>query len=122
MQGIGNDIIEIERIESSIKEYKEKFLNRIFTKKELEYCSKYKDAIPHFAARFAAKEAIAKALGVGIGKTLAWHDMEILNNQEGKPEVFFSEKAKATFSNPQVLLSMSHCKAYATAVALYQKG
>ncbi len=116
--GIGTDIVEIERIRDSIKEFQDKFFERICTEKERAYCFQHKDPASPLAARFAAKEAIAKALGTGIGKTLSWQDMEILNNREGKPEATLSPEASRIFHHPRILISMSHCKEYATAVAL----
>ncbi len=119
--GIGTDIVEIERIRDSLKEFKEKFLERICTEKERAYCLQHKDPAPQLAARFAAKEAIAKALGTGIGKTLSWQDIEIQSTKEGKPEAALSPQAAKAFDHPQILLSMSHCKEYATAVAVLIK-
>ena len=119
VRGIGNDIIEIERIRTSIERHGLHFLNRIFTQKEQDYCYKFKDAVPHFAGRFAAKEAIAKALGTGLGLRFSWHDVEVLGNEHGKPVVHFSEKAKKHFKNPHILISISHCTTYAAAVALW---
>lgn len=116
--GIGNDIIEIERIRKSIEAHGDQFLSRLFTAREQEYCRKYQDPIPRFAGRFAAKEAIVKAFGTGFGKQASWLDIEILNNSEGKPEVFFSPALKKQFDDPKVLISISHCKTYATAVAV----
>lgn len=75
--------------------------------------------MPHFAGRFAAKEAIAKALGTGFGAEVAWHDIEILGNELGKPEVYLSEAAKKRFKNPRILVSISHSTSHATAVALW---
>ncbi len=119
IKGIGNDIIEIERIKRSISKHGQIFLKKIFTEKEISYCLQHKLSPRHFAGRFAAKEAIAKALGTGIGKHLEWQDIEILNNTLGKPEVFLSQKAYQSFDNPTLLLSISHCKLYATATAIY---
>jgi holo-[acyl-carrier protein] synthase len=116
--GIGNDIIEIERIRSSILSHEDRFIKRLFTSMEQVYCLRHQDSAPHFAARFAAKEAIAKALGTGFGEHLSWLDIEIINDAKGKPEVSFSEKARQEFNNPQILLSMSHCQLYASAVAI----
>jgi holo-[acyl-carrier protein] synthase len=116
--GIGNDIVEIHRIHESIAQYGERFLERLFTAEERAYCSKHQDPVPHFAGRFSAKEAIVKALGVGFGKEVGWHDIEILNDAHGKPVVTFSPAAAARLSNPKVLVSISHCKLYATAVAI----
>jgi holo-[acyl-carrier protein] synthase len=117
--GLGNDIIEIERIRDSIDAHGDRFLARIFSDQERAYCLKHKDPAPRFAGRFAAKEAIAKAFGTGIGKEVGWKDIEILNNSLGKPEVFLSPALQQRFKNPTTLLSISHCKHYATAVALW---
>jgi len=119
IKGIGSDIIEIERIKRSISKHGQKFLEKLFTAKEIDYCLQHKLLQRHFAGRFAAKEAIAKALGTGIGKHLEWQDIEILNNTLGKPEVFLSKKAYQAFDHPKLLLSISHCKLYATATAIY---
>lgn len=117
--GIGNDIIEIERIREAVEAHGDRFASKLFTPLEKEYCSKYKDPIPHFAGRFAAKEAIAKAFGTGFGEKTSWLDIEILNDPNGKPQVFFSPAIKKQFHNPKVLISISHCKSYATAVAIW---
>lgn len=119
--GIGNDIVEIERIRQAVQTHGETFLTRLFTLKEQEYCRKHKDPMPCFAGRFAAKEAIVKALGCGFGEQVAWLDLEILNDSLGKPEVHFSPTLLQTFSHTRILISISHCKLYATAVALWVK-
>ena len=120
IKGIGTDIIEIERIRHSIERHGKNFLDRLFTKREQEYCKKYNDPIPHFAGRFAAKEAIVKALGVGFGEHAHWHDIEVLPNAEGKPLVSVSEPLRKTFNDPDILLSISHAESYASAFALWQ--
>lgn len=117
--GIGNDIIEVKRIEKVLAKHGERFLNRTFTPLEQEYCLKHVDAARHFAGRFAAKEAIAKALGSGLGDNLAWQDMEIFNQPNGKPNVKFSNRADLFFNTPQILITISHCREYANAVALW---
>ena len=121
MIGLGNDIVEIERIKEAIAEHGERFLNRCFTPKEQAYCASHADPAPYFAGRFSAKEAIVKALGSGFGEQVAFLDIEILNNAQGKPEVTFSEKAKNHFGDPKVVLSISHCRSYVTAVAIWCK-
>lgn len=117
--GLGNDIISTARIRKSIEEFGPRFLSKFFTEKEREYCSRFKDPVPHYAGRFAAKEAISKALGTGFGEKLSPLDIEILNTSSGKPEAFFSSKAQDTFSTPQVSLSISHAEEFATAVAIW---
>lgn len=118
-QGLGTDIIEIERVRQSIDRHGQHFLNRLFTQAEQDYCYKYKDPVPHFAGRFAAKEALAKALGTGFGSELSWHDLEILQDAHGKPTVHLTETAKTRFKNPRLLVSISHSTSHATAVAIW---
>jgi holo-[acyl-carrier protein] synthase len=118
VQGIGTDIIEISRVRQSIERHGLHFLNRLFTQQEQDYCYKFQDPVPHFAGRFAAKEAIAKALGTGFGAHLAWHDIQILSDDLGKPTVHISLAAQKQFDNPQILVSISHSTDYATSVAI----
>lgn len=119
IKGVGNDIIEIDRIEKSINRYGDQFLNRIFTEKEIAYCKKHAMRARHFAGRFAAKESIAKALGCGIGKILSWKDLEILNDPQGKPIAKLDSKKAKHFNDPNLSISISHCKSYASAIAIW---
>ena len=112
----GTDIIEIYRIKNDIEELKEKFLNRIFTKKEIEYCeSKKNQKYQHYAARFAAKEASFKALSDIIeDKYLVnWKDVEVVNNNQGKPKLNITNVDLKKIKS--IDLSISHCKEYAVA-------
>jgi len=120
IKGIGTDIVEIERLRSIIKRKGQPFLEKIFTESERKYCLKFKDTIIHYAARFCAKEAIAKALGTGFGKNLSFLDIEILNDEKGKPLVKLSKKAEKKFDYPDILISISHTKTLTTAFALFQ--
>ncbi len=119
--GIGIDVVEVSRIKSSLDEFGEQFLTRIFTEAEQEYCRKQKRPELHLAARFAAKEAIAKAFGTGIGKEVGWLDMEINRRPSGEPEVRLSGAA-ADFAVArgvrQVMVSLTHAKHYAAANAV----
>lgn len=125
MHGIGTDIIEVARIENAIERYGERFLDRIFTTKEQEYCLRYQKAGRHFAGRFAAKEAVVKSLGTGFGSETSWHDIEIINDSHGKPEVILSPSLQKILAKKGVYLkvsvSISHCHVYATAVAISEK-
>lgn len=116
--GIGNDILEIERVREAIDSQGDRFIQKLFSPREQAYCKKFNDPVPHFAARFSAKESIVKALGTGFGSMAAFHEIEIINNDQGKPEVFFAETLKSRFDDPQVLLSISHCKSYVSTVAI----
>lgn len=115
---LGSDIIEVKRLEASIERHGKRFLDRLFTPDEQAYCLKHRDSGRHFAGRFAAKEAIVKALGTGISQEIGWLDMEIINDGRGKPRVQLSQQAKAHFADPQIELTISHCRDYAMAVAL----
>lgn len=116
--GIGTDIIEIGRIEKAIEKYQQRFLDRIFTETEQKYCLKYRTSARHFAGRFAAKEAVVKALGTGFKNGISWLDIEIINDQTGKPMVRLSEHIIKMLNFPEILLSISHCHEYATACAI----
>lgn len=117
----GTDIVEIARIQKDIENLGEKFLNRIYTQNEIDYCeSKRTQKYQSYAVRFAAKEAIYKALSDYIDFEYSWKDFEILNNKNGKPYV------KLNFQIDQLVnleLSLSHCKEYAVAnvVAIYKE-
>lgn len=116
--GIGNDIIEIHRIRKSLEKHGQRMLSRLFTQKEQAYCLKYEDPVPRFAGRFSAKEAIVKALGTGIGEKVSWLDIEILNEESGKPYVCFSKRLKERVPDSQVLISISHCELYVSSFAV----
>jgi holo-[acyl-carrier protein] synthase len=117
--GIGNDIIEIARIKAILARYPDRFLDRILTPYEQDYCLKRREPALHLAGRFAAKEAVVKALGVGFAQGLSWRDIEIRNDSKGKPIVFLSPFATELFGDLNILLSISHCHHYATAFAIW---
>lgn len=115
MRGIGVDIIEIERIRKTLENTQGAFLDKFLTPAEKAYCLTYKDPAPQVAGRFAAKEALAKALGCGFGEELAFGDIEILNNEKGKPIARLAPQATVRFDSPTIHLSISHCKTHAVA-------
>lgn len=120
IHGIGTDIIEVKRIERAISRHGKRFLDRLFSPNEQAYCLRHCDAARHFAGRFAAKEAIAKALNTGFREELGWHDIEILNDAQGKPTIIPSPRLKANLGHLELLVSISHCHEYATAFAICQ--
>ena len=83
--GIGTDIVNIKRLEKSLKKNNKNFKNRIFSKKEIQYCEKKKKSSSYYAKRFAAKEALTKALGTGIGRGVNIKNIEVVNDRLGKP-------------------------------------
>ncbi|MFI0435179.1 MAG: holo-ACP synthase [Parachlamydiaceae bacterium] len=119
--GIGNDIIEVARIKTIIARHPKRFLDKVFTLNEQEYCLKKKDPSLHLAGRFASKEAIVKSLGTGFSQGLSWLDIEILNDAKGKPIVFLSPFANQLFNFPSLHISLSHCHQYATAFAIWTR-
>jgi holo-[acyl-carrier protein] synthase len=118
--GIGTDIVECLRIGRMIERHGELFLTRVYTLKEIRYCQERKRATEHFAGRWAAKEAILKCLGTGWRRGIAWTDMEIRNDTNGRPHVLLCGAAKdlaQTLRIADILVSISHCRAYAVAYA-----
>jgi holo-[acyl-carrier protein] synthase len=123
--GIGIDIIEVERIKASHERFGERFLNRILHPNEISYCLSYKVPAPFLAARFAAKEAISKAFGTGIGAQLGWRDMEVGRKPSGEPFVILHEGGQKLLKERgarAVLISLSHTQNYAAAVAVLDGG
>lgn len=117
--GLGIDIIEIERIKKSVDDYGDQFLKKIYTKTELEYSLSKKNRYQHLAARFAAKEAIIKALS-GVGdKGFSYQDIEIYNEVNGMPRVNLYNSLKEFLGTDKELkISMSHSDHYVTCVAI----
>jgi holo-[acyl-carrier protein] synthase len=123
--GIGTDIVECLRIGRMVEQHGELFLSRVFTDREIRYCQARKRATEHFAGRWAAKEAILKCLGAGWRKGLCWTDMEVRNNPNGRPHVLLCGAAKDVAQHlgvNDIHLSISHCRAYATAYAVAVRG
>jgi holo-[acyl-carrier protein] synthase len=122
--GIGIDIIEVARIASSYEKFGERFVNRLLLADEIAYCLSHKNPAPFLAARFAAKEAISKAFGTGIGASLGWQDMEICKKESGEPFVVLHGKGKKLFKSrraKRLLVSLSHTVNYAAATAILER-
>jgi len=123
--GTGVDIVETSRIRDSLEKFGDRFVNRCFLPGEIAYCRSMKFPEMHFAARFAAKEAISKAFGTGIGKELGWHDMEIRKRDSGEPFVALRDKGLELAQArgvTEIFVSLSHCKDYAAAHAVIVAG
>ena len=117
---IGTDIIECVRIAQMIEKHGEVFLQRVFTQKEILYCSSRKAATQHYAGRWAAKEAVLKVLGTGWAKGIQWTDVEVVNEVSGAPVIKITGKAAEIAKERgfrEVMITISHCRAYATAFA-----
>jgi holo-[acyl-carrier protein] synthase len=119
--GIGTDIIECLRIAQMIEKHGELFLNRVYTPHEIEYCSARRAATQHYTGRFAAKEAVLKALGTGWTRGIHWQDIEVRNELGGKPLIALGGGAREhclQVGISEVLITISHCRNYATAFAI----
>jgi holo-[acyl-carrier protein] synthase len=119
IKGLGSDIIEIDRIRKSYEHHGARFLSRLFSPDEQNYCLQFKDPAPRLAARFSAKESVAKAIGTGFRGKLSWLDIEIRNDPLGKPYVLLSDALKKELEDPIILITISHCKLYASTTAIW---
>ena len=118
--GIGTDIIECERIERMLQRHGDTFLTRVYTAGEIDYCSGRKTGTQHYAGRWAAKEAVLKSLGTGWAHGIQWTEVEVVNQQGGKPNIVLSGKAKHISEQlgiQEIMISISHCRRYAVAYA-----
>jgi len=117
--GIGIDIIEIDRIKESVDKFGDHFLNKIFTQNELEYCLSKANKYQHLAARFAAKEAVSKALATGWNNDFNWKSVEISNEPTGEPIVKLTGKlANFLGEEKELKITMSHSNNYVTCFAI----
>jgi holo-[acyl-carrier protein] synthase len=121
--GLGTDLIEIERVQASMDRFGERFLDRVFTEGEIAYCMQKKQSAESFAARFAAKEAGAKALGTGINRGVSWKEIEVRREIGQRPTLHFSGRAGEladAMGVRRVQLSLSHSRKLAMAMALIE--
>lgn len=122
--GTGIDIIEVARIRASCEKFGERFPARILLPSEMEYCRSHKDPAPHIAARFAAKEAVSKAFGTGIGASIGWHDIEVKRRESGEPYLVLHGKGQELFQSRAatgIHISLSHTLEHATAISILEK-
>ena len=123
--GIGTEIIECPRIGRMVEHHGELFLRRIYTEREIRFCQSRKHAIEHFAAHWAAKEAVFKALATNWSRGVAWTEVEVRKVSTGRPQVWLGGRAKEIairLGIGDILLSLAHCRTYATAYAMAIKG
>ena len=123
--GLGCDIIEVDRVQRAVERHGDRFLRRVFTAGEREYCASRSNPFPHYAARFAAKEAVSKAFSTGIGADLDWTSVEVCKGPREEPLIHLDAKGQALLARlgaDRVLVSLAHTKAWAEAVALLLRG
>lgn len=122
--GIGIDLVENNRMEKIINKWGPKFLTRIFSIGEIEYCGKHANSSIHYGARFAAKESFLKALGIGLGRGVKLSDIEVINDENGKPVLVLCGEAKTQIKKRKITeihLSLTHTQQYSTAMVLLEK-
>ena len=121
IKGIGVDLARIPRLRQAVERWDERFLRRVFTDGEIAYCRGRRDPIPHFAARFAAKEATLKALGTGLAMGVRWQELEVRRERGAAPTMVLSGRCRALAlakGADRVLLSLTHDGDYALAQAM----
>jgi holo-[acyl-carrier protein] synthase len=121
--GIGVDLVECKRIQHSLDRFGERFLKRVFTEGEIEYSNSMKFPARHLAARFAAKEAVSKAFGTGIGKAMGWRDIDVRKKESGEPYLVLSGQAGDLAKQrgmKSVLITLSHTDEHAMACVVLQ--
>lgn len=119
--GVGIDIVDVERIENVFESRDDKFLKKIFTDMELEYCRKFTDTFVHLAARFSAKEAYYKCIGWGV---LHFNEIEVLNEKTGKPYLVLHGKTLELWEklgSPKTHISLTHTPSVGSAVVILEK-
>jgi holo-[acyl-carrier protein] synthase len=123
IKGIGTDLIELDRIARVYFVYRDRLLNRIFTDRERSYFEKWSDPVPRVAGRFAAKEAVMKALGTGWADGVRWRDIEVTRQSSGKPEVVLHGRCREIFDSlgaTRIHCTITHSRDYAMAVVMFE--
>ena len=121
--GIGVDLVEVERIQHSLDRFGERFVKRVFTEGEIAYCRSMKFPARHFAARFAAKEAVSKAFGTGIGKAMGWRDIDVHKKESGEPFLVLhggAEKLATNRGMKSSAITLSHTDHHAVAMIVIE--
>ena len=121
VSGIGVDIMEIDRIRRSLDSSGERLLTRLFTEGEIAYCISKSNKYQHLAARFAAKEALGKALATGIGGSFGWKDIEIINDTRGRPEFRLHGSLETRLKSASLFLSLSHSESHVVAMVIVEE-
>jgi holo-[acyl-carrier protein] synthase len=122
--GIGTDLVEVSRIDKILQRWGEQFVTKVFTPVESDYCKKRAFPPIHFAARFAAKESFLKSLGIGLGMGVGLRDIEMINDQQGKPLLKLHERAENILREAEIKavhVSVTHTRKYASAVVVLEK-
>jgi len=121
---VGTDLVEISRIEKIIERWRGRFIQKVYSEEEIRYCSAKAHSAQHFAARFAAKEAFLKGVGLGMAGGVGFRDVEVINRAQGKPELQFHGRAREMVYRDGITechISLSHTDRYAVAFIVLEK-
>lgn len=121
IQGIGVDVVDVDRMQKALDAWGQQLVEKLFTKAEIAYCTAKKNPHEHFAARFAAKEALSKAMQTGWSGAFHWKDVEVVNNPSGAPRIILHNALATALGNAKVHLSLSHTKTTVVAFAVIEK-
>lgn len=121
IEGVGIDIVEIDRIRCVVERWGDSFLDRVFTESELAYARLRKNLYHHLAARFAAKEAVGKALNTGWSGVFRWADIEVVNEPSGQPKVVLHGEVAELLAGRHIVLSLSHSTQHVIATAIIER-
>jgi len=121
IQSVGVDIVDIARFDKVVNRWRKRFVERILTPKEIEYCNKKSNSISSMAVRFAAKEALIKCLSDSDQPGFSWQEMEIRNEKNGRPKVYLTGKLAECLKNNNIFISMSHSITSAIAIIVLEK-
>ena len=122
--GIGTDLVEVSRVEKILQKWGEKFIKKVYSQNEIEYCEKKAFPSIHYAARFAAKESFLKSLGIGLGMGVKLQDIEVINNQQGSPVLIVHERIRARLDKLGINalhISITHTREHAQAIVILEK-
>jgi holo-[acyl-carrier protein] synthase len=118
IEAVGIDLADIPRIRKAIERYGDRFLSRVFTPWEMQYCLSKINPELSFAGRFAVKEAVFKAIGTGFAEGVKWTSVEVVNDRRGQPEVRLGQAIRRHIGGKHIMISLSHAKEYAVACAI----
>lgn len=122
--GIGTDIVEVKRLQKAIERFGDRFIRRVFTENEIKYSEGKASRFQHLAVRFGAKEALLKAMGTGLRDGILWHEIEIRNDELGKPKIFCSGKCLQKLNDldvENIHVSLTHAEKYGVATVILEK-
>jgi len=122
IRGIGVDVVDVERMKKTLQDQGDTFISKVFTETEITYCRSRKNPHEHFAARFAAKEAVSKAMQKGWSGEFRWKDIEVMNEPSGAPRIVLYGELAQLLEGAKIHLSLSHTEKTVVAFSIIEEG